>query len=179
MRLDVLLNVLVLSAAPLLSQEFSTQFPQEFRTAAIGGVSIGADYAGREALCEQLRLMSTRPKDVPILPEGAELLCVGDGSPTFVLRLKAAPASADKFLCEFATQPSSLVFYQIRPIALKSGSTVTPPDDLSGKLQPLGVRTLGDLLGAFGFIDLELRRSAAKESFRQIGVHELHLLCHG
>ena len=142
-------------------------------------ISVGADYAGRQALCEQLRRMSTRPQDVPVLPENAELLCDGESSTTFALRFQTTPVLADKVICDLAIKPSSIVFYQMRPIALRRGSTVTMTQDLSEKLQPWGVTDVGRLLAAFGFVNLELRRGDAKQPFREIGLHELHLLCKG
>ena len=157
------------------------QRPGELRTlpesVSIDRVSVGADYAGREALCAQIRLMSTRAQDVPVLPEKVELLCDGDGRTTFALRYETAPAIADKAICDLAGKPSSIVFYQMRPIALRSGSTVTMAQELSEKLQPLGITTVGRLLGSFGFVNLELRRGDAKKPLREIGLHELHLLC--
>jgi hypothetical protein len=53
------------------------------------------------------------------------------------------------------------------------------PEELSAKLQPLGVGNVGRLLESFGFVNLELRRGDAKQPFREVGVHELHLLCKG
>lgn len=173
--------VIVIMATCVIS--LPAQRPGELRTipesVAIDRVSVGADYAGREALCAQIRLMSTRTQDVPVLPKNVELLCDGDGSTTFALRFETAPAVADKAICDLAGRPSSIVFYQMRPIALRSGSTVTMAQELSEKLQPLGVTTVGRLLGSFGFVNLELRRDDSKRPFRQIGLHELHLLCKG
>jgi hypothetical protein len=175
----MLLSVAALSVPLLLAQEVGRQPPGGLGVSAIGGVSVGADYAGREALCEEFRLMSTRAKDVRILSENSELHCDANGSLTFSVILNEAPASVDQFVCDFVDKPSSLIFYQMRAIALRSGSTVTPPEELSEKLQPLGVRNLGSLLGAFDFVQLEVRRAGAKGSIREIGVHELHLLCEG
>jgi hypothetical protein len=178
MKLAVLFSLVAVCTVPLTAQR-----PSERRdgpvSIAIDRVSVGADYAGREALCAQMRLMSTRANDVPVLPENAELLCDGDGSKTFALRFATAAGPVDKVICDLAAKPSSIVFYQMRPIALRSGSTVTLPQELSEKLQPLGVRTVGSLLGSFGFVNLELRRGDAKQAFREIGLHELHLLCKG
>jgi len=161
----------------------TAQRPSELRdgpaSVVIDRVSVGADYAGREALCAQIRLMSTRAQDVPILPENVALLCDADGSTTFALHFKTAPALADKAICDLVGKPSSIVFYQMRPIALRSGSTVSMPQELSEKLQPLGVTTVGRLLGSFGFVNLELRRGQVQKPFREIGLHELHLLCKG
>lgn len=178
MKLLALLSLVAACTLPA-----SAQRPGEARgiekSIVIDRVSAGADYAGREALCEQFRLMSTRSKDVPVLPENAELLCDGNGSTTFALRFKTTPALPDKLICDISAKPSSIVFYQMRPIALRSGSTVTMAQELSEKLQPLGVTTVGSLLGSFGFVRLELRRGDAKQPFREIGLHELHLLCKG
>ena len=146
---------------------------------AVDRVAVGADDAGREALCEQIRLMSTRAREVPILPENVELLCDGSDSTTFALRFQIAPALTEKLICDLVEKPSSIVFYQMRPIALRRGSTVTLPQELSEKLQPLGVTTVGSLLSSFGFVNLELRRGDAKQPFREIGLHEVHLLCQG
>lgn len=146
---------------------------------AVDRVSVGADDAGREALCEQIRQMSTRARDVPVLPENAELLCQGDGSTIFALRFRVPPARSDKAICDLAGLPSSIVFYQMRPIALRRGSPVTLAQELSEKLQPLGVTTVGSLLSSFGFVNLELWRGEAQQPFREIGLHELHLLCQG
>ena len=178
MKLAALFSLVIACAVSALAQR-----PGELRmipkSVAIDRVSVGADYAGREALCEQLRLMSTRSKDVPVLPENAELLCDGDGSSTFALRFQTTPGSADKLICDLAAKPSSIVFYQMRPIALRSGSTVTLAQELAEKLQPSGVTTVGRLLGSFGFVNLELRRGDARQPLREIGLHELHLLCKG
>jgi hypothetical protein len=178
MKLAVLLSLVAVCAVLA-----SAQRPEELRggpdSVVIDRVSVRADYAGREALCAQLRLMSIRVQDVPVLPENAELLCDGDGSTTFALRFKTTPALADQVICELARKPSSIVFYQMRPIALRSGSTVTLAQDLSEKLQPLGVTTVGGLLGSFGFVNFELRRGDETKPFREIGLHELHLLCKG
>lgn len=178
MKLAALLGLVAACTLPA-----SAQRPGEARgiekSIVIDRVSAGADYAGREALCDQLRLMSTRSKDVPVIPENAELQCDGPGSTIFALRLQTPPASTDKLICDLTAKPSSIVFYQMRPIALRSGSTVTMAQDLSEKLQPLGVTTVGSLLESFGFIKLELRRGDAKQPFREIGLHELHLLCKG
>lgn len=178
MRLLALLGLCLSSVSAL-----SAQRPGELRTipesVSIDRVSVGADYAGREALCAQIRLMSSRANDVPVLPENAELLCDGDGSTTFALRYKAAPTLPDKAICDLAGKPSSIVFYQMRPIALRSGSTVTMAQELSEKLQPSGITTVGRLLGSFGFVNLELRVGEVKKSVREIGLHELHLLCKG
>lgn len=178
MKPAVLLSLVTLGA--ILA---SAQRPGEMRThldsIAVDRVSVRADYAGREALCAQIRLMSTRANDVPLLPENAELKCDGDGSTTFALHFATTPALADKVICDLAGKPSSIAFYQMRPIALRSGSTVTLPQDLSEKLQPLGVTSLGGLLGSFGFVNLELRRGDAKQPLREIGLHELPLLCKG
>ncbi len=146
---------------------------------AVDRVAVGADGTGREALCEQIRLMSTRPRDIPILPDEVELLCDGGDATTFALRFRIAPALTEKLICDLVEKPSSIVFYQMRPIALRRGSTVMLAQELSEKLQPLGVTTVGRLLGSFGFVNLELRRGDAKEPFREIGLHEVHLLCHG
>ena len=178
MRALAVLGLSVLGVSTLSAQQ-PDDLQSRLGSVAIDRVSAGADYAGREALCEQLRRMSTRAQDVPVLPESAELLCDGDGSTTFALRLKTTPARTDKLICDLASQPSSIVFYQMRPIALRSGSTVTMAEELSEKLQPLGVTTVGRLLDSFGFVNLELRRGNAKEPLRKIGVHELHLLCKG
>ncbi|MDA1233605.1 MAG: hypothetical protein O3A53_02260 [Acidobacteria bacterium] len=176
MKLATLFSLVAACAVSALAQR-----PGELRmipnSVAIDRVSVGADYAGREALCEQLRQMSTRSKDVPVLPENAELLCDGDGSSTFALRFQTTPASADKVICDLAAKPSSIVFYQMRPIALRSGSTVTMAQELAEKLQPSGVTTVGRLLGSFGFVNLQLRRRDAQQPLREIGLHELHLLC--
>jgi hypothetical protein len=171
----------VIGLMAICAVSLTAQRPNELRggpeSVVIDRVSVGADYAGRENLCAQIRLMSTRANDVPVLPEDVELLCDGDGSSTFALRFETAPALADQVICDLAGKPSSIVFYQMRPIALRSGSTVTMAQDLSAKLQPLGVTTLGRLLGSFGFVNLELRRGDAKQPFREIGLHELPLLC--
>jgi hypothetical protein len=178
MKLAALLSLVAACAVSLQAQR-----PGELRvmtdSVAIDRVSVGADYAGREALCDQLRLMSTRSNDVPVLPQNAELLCDGPGSTIFALRFQSTPASTDKLICDFSAKPGSIVFYQMRPIALRSGSTVTMPEDLSEKLQPLGITTVGRLLESFGFINLELRRGDAKQPLREVGLHELHLLCKG
>jgi hypothetical protein len=178
MKLAAAIGLIAICAVSLPAQR-----PSELRggpeSVVIDRVSVGADHAGREALCVQLRLMSTRIKDVQVLPENAELLCDGDGSSTFALRFETAPALADKVICDLARKPSSIVFYQMRPIALRRGSTVTLAQELSEKLQPLGVTTVGSLLGSFGFVNLELRRGDGKQPFRVIGLHELHLLCKG
>lgn len=170
--------IIIIAACAVL---LPAQRPGELRTipesVSIDRVSVGADYAGREALCAQIRQMSTRTQDVPILPENVELLCDGDGITTFALRFQTTPALADKAICDLTGKPSSIVFYQMRPIALRSGSTVTMAQELSEKLQPLGVTTVGRLLVSFGFVNLELRRGVAKKPFREIGLHELHLLC--
>ena len=165
MKLAALFSLVIACAVSALAQR-----PGELRmipkSVAIDRVSVGADYAGREALCEQLRLMSTRFKDVPVLPENAELLCDGDGSSSFALRFQTTPASGDEVICDLAAKPSSIVFYQMRPIALRSGSTVTMAQELSAKLQPSGVTTVGRLLGSFGFVSLELRLGDAQQPLR-------------
>jgi len=53
------------------------------------------------------------------------------------------------------------------------------PQELSEKLQPLGITTVGRLLGSFGFVNLQLRHGGEKQPSREIGLHELHLLCKG
>ncbi len=176
-------HITLIGLSAICAVSLSAQRPSELRggheSVVIDRVSVGADYAGREALCAQIRLMSKRATDVPVLPENVELLCDGDASTTFALRFPTAPALADKVICDLAGKPSSIVFYQMRPIALRSGSTVTMAQDLSEKLQPLGVTTVGSLLGSFGFVNLELRRGDVQKPFREIGLHELHLLCKG
>lgn len=176
MKLAVLLSLATLGAVLAPAQR-----PGEMRSSldavVVDRVSVRADHTGREALCEQLHRMSARTQDVPVLPENAELICDGNGSATFALSFAATPDQADQMICEFTSKPSSIVFYQMRPIALRSGSTVTLPQDLSEKLQPLGVTTVGELLGSFGFVTLELRRGDAKQPVREIGLHELPLLC--
>lgn len=179
MRLLALLMVVILSTIALGAQVARRPPSQENVDLAIGGVAIGADYAGRESLCVELRLMSTRAKNVRVLPQDAELLCRGGANGTFSLVIDKPPSSVDQFICEVASQPSTLVFYQMRPIALKSSAAVTSPEELSEKLQPLGVRPLGDLLAAFGFVDLRVRLTDSEDPVRQIGVHELGLLCAG
>lgn len=177
MRLHALLVVAAVAASTLSAQENPQPRPGEQHSVTISGVSIGADYAGREALCSEIRAMSTRTKNVPILPEGAELRCGGNASTTFELLLSESPTSIDQFLCEFAAKPSTLVFYQMRPIALKSGANATFPEEISEKLEPLGVRSVGSLLGAFDFVELILRTGSTDEPIRQIGIHELGLIC--
>jgi hypothetical protein len=177
MRFQALLVVAAVSASTLFGQANRRPLPEDLGLLAITGVSIGADYAGREALCSELRAMSTRSKNVVIVPDGAELQCHGDGSTTFAFLLSETPNSVDQFICEFAAKPSTLVFYQMRAIALKSGAIVTSPEEISEKLQPLGVHSLGSLLAAFDFLDLTLRVGGTSNSLRQIGIHELGLLC--
>ena len=178
MKLAVLLSLVAVWAVVALAQR-TGEMRSSLDSIAVDRVSVRADYAGREALCEQLRRMSARTNDVPILPENVELLCDGDGSTTFALRFETTPAPADELICELARKPSSIVFYQMRPIALRRASPVTMPEELSAKLQPLGVANVGRLLESFGFVNLELRRGDGKQPFREVGVHELHLLCKG
>jgi hypothetical protein len=119
MKLPVLLCLIAGCVVPALAQR-----PGEMRNSlgatTVDRVAIGADDAGREALCEQIRLMSTRARDVRILPEGVELLCDGSDATTFALRFQTAPALTEKLICDLVDKPSSLVFYQMRPIALRA-----------------------------------------------------------
>ena len=66
MKLAALVSLVAVCAVLARAQR-----PDELRgsldSVVIDRVSVRADYAGREALCSQMRLMSTRAKDVIML----------------------------------------------------------------------------------------------------------------
>ncbi|MBI1358254.1 MAG: hypothetical protein GC160_28295 [Acidobacteria bacterium] len=123
--------------------------------ASVEQVSLGADAAGRRALCRELAAAKSIRR---LLVHGPDLLldCPDAAAKHLTIRSNPPPANALATLCEIARKPAGLVYTAIGPIALRSGAAPLAGVDLAERLEPLGVRSFGDLLFVFGFDSIAL-----------------------